>query len=451
MVLGFIVFTFLLFVVLRIFRTRRKSGTIAFFHPYCEGGGGGERVLYQAIDALITSRDKCKFGFTHVAVYCRDTGSTDEQILEASKRRFDIALNTDNKDVTVEFVRLKSVGLMDPKNYPRFTLLLQCLGELAVGCEGIFRLLPDVFIDTTGCPLTLPLFRWVGGCRVTCYVHYPTITRSMIRRVGDGVATYNNASFISRSAILTYGKIAYYYLFSLMYWLCGLSAHVVMTNGSWTTAHISDLWPCAPYRVYPPVDVNKFPGGKVTRSRSPAAILAVGQIRPEKNHRLQIDTLKLLLDAGQNVVLIIAGGCRNADDKERVTQLQDYAERNGVADHIQWKLNVPLPELVELNHTSLVGIHTMIDEHFGIAVVENMSAGLMMVAHNSAGPRQDIVENGVTGFLATTAEEYAECITEILKKTDAELDQIREAATKSVQRFSGDAFNRDFIAALNKL
>lgn len=33
----------------------------------------------------------------------------------------------------------------------------------------------------------------------------------------------------------------------------------------------------------------------------------------------------------------------------------------------------------------------MIDEHFGIALVEFLAAGLLVVAHNSAGPKMDIL------------------------------------------------------------
>ena len=39
-----------------------------------------------------------------------------------------------------------------------------------------------------------------------------------------------------------------------------------------------------------------------------------------------------------------------------------------------------------------VGIHTMWNEHFGIGVVEMMAAGLVTVAHNSGGPKSDIIE-----------------------------------------------------------
>lgn len=33
----------------------------------------------------------------------------------------------------------------------------------------------------------------------------------------------------------------------------------------------------------------------------------------------------------------------------------------------------------------------MNSEHFGITVVEMMAAGLLTIAHNSAGPKEDII------------------------------------------------------------
>jgi alpha-1,2-mannosyltransferase len=34
----------------------------------------------------------------------------------------------------------------------------------------------------------------------------------------------------------------------------------------------------------------------------------------------------------------------------------------------------------------------MWNEHFGISIVEMMAAGLVVVAHNSGGPKDDIVD-----------------------------------------------------------
>ena len=39
----------------------------------------------------------------------------------------------------------------------------------------------------------------------------------------------------------------------------------------------------------------------------------------------------------------------------------------------------------------MVGIHTMVNEHFGIGIVEYMAAGLIPLANGSGGPLLDIV------------------------------------------------------------
>lgn len=96
----------------------------------------------------------------------------------------------------------------------------------------------------------------------------------------------------------------------------------------------------------------------------------------------------------------------------------------------------------------------MWNEHFGIAIVESMAAGLIMVAHNSGGPQSDIVlvdGEKRTGFLASTADEYAQCIHEILSMTPEEAAVIRRNAQESAKRFSDDVFAVSFRKALAEL
>lgn len=75
----------------------------------------------------------------------------------------------------------------------------------------------DIFIDTTGYSFTLPLFKYIAGCKTGCYVHYPTITTEMLKRVSNRTTMYNNRSFIARSPFFTTGKLMYYRLFA---WVC---------------------------------------------------------------------------------------------------------------------------------------------------------------------------------------------------------------------------------------
>ena len=54
-------------------------------------------------------------------------------------------------------------------------------------------------------------------------------------------------------------------------------------------------------------------------------------------------------------------------------------------------LNCPFAELQQWLGRASVGLHTMWNEHFGIGVVEFIAAGVVPVAHATAGPKQDIV------------------------------------------------------------
>ena len=57
---------------------------------------------------------------------------------------------------------------------------------------------------------------------------------------------------------------------------------------------------------------------------------------------------------------------------------------------------------MDLFKRAKVGIHTMKEEHFGIAIVELMSAGLIVVAYAAAGPKMDIIGGAdkPVGYLA---------------------------------------------------
>lgn len=71
----------------------------------------------------------------------------------------------------------------------------------------------------------------------------------------------------------------------------------------------------------------------------------------------------------------------------------------------------------------------------------------MTVAHNSGGPKADIViplKGQSTGYLASTVEEYADAIHEALTKDSGEIDLLRQRARKSAERFSDEVFSTSF-------
>ncbi len=313
---------------------------VGLFHPYCNAGGGGERVLWCAVRSI-----QIRYPDFNIVIYTGDRVAS-ETMLQNAKQKFNVEIREGN----LQFITLKCRNWVEATNYPYFTLIGQSLGSMVLGMEAIWKLVPgnyninlskkfplfnvilivltDIFIDTMGYSFTFPIFRYLGGCKIACYVHYPTISTDMLSKVASGTAAFNNSSFISKSQILTLLKTIYYHLFAWLYGVMGRRADAVMVNSSWTEEHINSIWknPLRTYRVYPPCDVKEFAELSVDPDPESFRIIAVAQFRPEKDHPLMIRSFHKLFDfltdeEKKRVKLVLVGSCRNKEDDQRV---KDY-------------------------------------------------------------------------------------------------------------------------------
>lgn len=83
-----------------------------------------------------------------------------------------------------------------------------------------------------------------------------------------------------------------------------------------------------------------------------------------------------------------------------------------------------------------------------------MAAGTVILAHNSGGPKLDIVipyEGHITGFLAENEDSYAETMAYILSLSPGKRLEIRENARRSVHRFSDQHFEETFLLSVEPL
>lgn len=420
---------------------------VGFFHPYCNAGGGGERVLWCGIRSL-----QRRYDFVNCVVYTGDCEYSPEQIMSRAKERFNVQLER-----PVTFVFLTKRGWVEACMWRQCTLLGQSIGSMLLGFEALWKLVPDVYLDTMGYAFTYPIFRFIGGSKVGCYVHYPTISTDMLKKVKTRETSYNNAAIISQSIILTHGKLVYYQIFAFLYGLVGKCSSVIMVNSSWTKDHITEIWkkPSSTAIVYPPCDTSEFAKVKNTSETCTVKkVISIAQFRPEKNHQLQIKSFKKFIDnqgdkGRQNYKLLLAGSCRNEEDENRVTDLKNLCEELEISSSVEFHLNISFSQLKELLSQSTIGIHTMWNEHFGIGIVEFMAAGVIALAHNSGGPRLDIVtewKGNETGFLAANETEYSEAMSAIFSMTENERQSMRIIARESVQnRFSEEIFENEFI------
>ena len=177
----------------------------------------------------------------------------------------------------------------------------------------------------------------------------------------------------------------------------------------------------------------------------------------ERSVSIGTASLRQLLDEDQwnKVRLVLIGGCRNTDDEKRVQDLQDLCKHLSVEDNVEFRINIPFQELCEVMREASIGLHTMWNEHFGIAVVEMLAAGLLTIAHRSGGPLMDIIvedANVRNGFLAVHEKEYAANISYILGSLSRDGRQsIRHRARASVDQFSDRDFESGWIRATESL
>ncbi|KAL1934894.1 hypothetical protein VTP01DRAFT_7076 [Rhizomucor pusillus] len=422
---------------------------LGFFHPYCNAGGGGERVLWTAI------RDVQK-EFPHVVcvVYTGDIDASKEQILFKVKSRFNIELKPQN----LVFVYLRKRYLVEDSRYRRLTLLLQSLASMRLGYEAISSLVPDVYFDTMGYAFTYPVVHYLTGIKIAAYVHYPTISSDMLQRVYERRGQHNNDERIAKSAVWTYGKLIYYHIFARIYGWCGSFADIVMVNSTWTKGHIDQLWKTDAEIVYPPCDTERL--NELPLSNRKTKVISVAQFRPEKDHSMQVRAMARLLEKypqwrqSKELELVLVGSSRNQGDEERIASLKKESVSLGVEDYVRFEVNASFDTLVSKLGTGKVGLHTMWNEHFGIGVVEYMSAGLIPVAHNSGGPKLDIVTEyggNQTGYLADTVESFADALNAALSLSEQEYCVMASNARAAASdKFSEVAFSHETLRSLRK-
>jgi alpha-1,2-mannosyltransferase len=430
------------YVVWRVvFRKQPGNGSpemFGFFHPYCSGGGGGERVLWKMIQ-LLQSQGKS------VVIYTIDPPDTDEaKLRQDAERRFDVHISKPVQLISLEQYK----DFLLPSPY--LSLVLESYGTMKLARQALKRIQPDVFCDTTGCAFTFLVARWMlpPTARILAYVHYPTISTDMM------LFEWQQGGR-SKKLWKTVLKLVYYWMFAVAYGIVGSLADLVMVNSTWTYHHIASLWRFSKeiHIVYPPCRVPSTNAEKTQEERQRQnTIVSIGQFRPEKDHPLQVKSLARLLEQHPEhkgkVKLLLIGSCRNEGDQKRVESLKKLASELQVQNHVEFSINPPYSDLQQSMFNASIGIHTMRQEHFGIGIVEMMAAGLLTIAHNSGGPKTDIVEAGVSGFLATTVDEYATAIHQALALKDPQ--GMRQSAQESATRFSDQVFDVSLEHVLSK-
>ena len=221
------------------------------------------------------------------------------------------------------------------------------------------------------------------------------------------------------------------------------SYQVVAANSPYTAGWVEELWDRTATVLPPPVRLRA--GG----TKQPV-ILAVGRFFPNvsghsKKQLELVEAFRLACARGlEGWELHLVGGCNNSE--------RGYVEtvrKAAVGLPVRFHVNARGEDLTELFAAASVFWHaagfgedlqTHPDrfEHFGISVVEAMSAGAVPVVYEHGGPAAIVREAGCGELFATTDELAAKTVA--LVRDDARRAQLADVARTRAGEFAYDRF-----------
>ncbi len=222
----------------------------------------------------------------------------------------------------------------------------------------------------------------------------------------------------------------------------------IVCNSEFTKKFIDDEYGVESEVVYPPVDTIH-----IRPKKKENIILFVGrfsELMQSKGQELLIKEFKRFYDKGnKDWRLVLAGGVEVGSDdflSNLEKKIKDYP--------IEIKKSPSFLELKELyGHSKIYWSAAGYDidennnpekvEHFGITLVESMSAGCVPIV-SSIGGHKEIISNGVNGFLWTKTSELQK-ITKMITENKGQLREISKVAQLESEKFSYEKFRANFI------
>ncbi|MEM2514590.1 MAG: glycosyltransferase [Candidatus Bathyarchaeia archaeon] len=211
---------------------------------------------------------------------------------------------------------------------------------------------------------------------------------------------------------------------------------ILLTNSNFSKKIIEKVLCFSPMVVYPPVDIAKYlPLSRNRRRKN--YIVVISRIEEAKNLNVIPEIAKRVKE-GKFLIL----GSLNS--KSYMRRLYLSIKSFGVNDRVLLLPNASEQVKIKLLNEAKAYLHTMKHEHFGIAVVEAMSAGLVPIVHRSGGPWIDILDRkqGMYGFAFNDNEEASTLLQDMLSneglRREVSLRAIRRAVLFNSRRFCSE-------------
>jgi len=352
------------------------SMKVLFVHPYLSVLGGGERVCLHAIKAMLDDG--------HDVILVSDW--VDNKTVESLT-----GLSVLEKVTHIPYRKAEH----EMQGFSAYRTMLR---------HGLLRSRVKTMTGRVDLELLTQdaVFGLGIGNRTVGYVHFPELVNR--RNVG------------SKSRLFW----STYYAPVKLYWRRNLDkVDLLLCNSEFTRGTIRERWGREALVVYPPVDVDVFrPVPKVD------LVVTLGRFLAPKNYEMVLEVAKRLPD----VAFEIIGLKEDAAYYERI--------KASKPDNVALLSDLTRMEVVSHLARAKVYLHTMMNEHFGISIVEAMASGCIPVVHHGGGAVEIV---GSSGYAYDTADECA-CMLRAALTADSDTGALVDRA----RMFSSENFRRQF-------
>ncbi len=225
----------------------------------------------------------------------------------------------------------------------------------------------------------------------------------------------------------------------------------IIVNSEFTKSWIDREYPVTSHVLYPPVDITKFKAKKKQKN-----ILYVGRfsmLEQAKRQDVLVEAFKKFHDECDKTwkLQLVGGSDVGADEfltslKESISgypieiiENASFKKLKEVVGQAQFFWSAAGFEVDEKKHPEKL-------EHFGMTVVEAMSAGCIPFVYNAGGHRE-IIQEKKNGFLWRLEEELIKK-TYAITTSSSTMKYLSDQAKKDCQKFSYENFEKSFLALL---